>query len=475
MVETKSDLFQGMHTAFKELQNNTQNMATTTAKERMELLNNFLRVFELKKEEIEAAVYRDYKRSVLETELSEFWLVKKELNFAIRHLEDWVRPKRVPTPLVFFGSSSFIHYEAKGTVLIISPWNFPFNLTFSPLISAIAAGNTVMIKPSEFTSHSSHLIKQIVEEAFPENIVTVCEGGADVSKELLTFPFNHIFFTGSTRVGKLVMKAAAENLTSVTLELGGKTPVIIDETADLKMAAQKTVYAKFLNNGQVCLASDYVFVQENVAAEFKMHLLNELEKMYPEENLLLNKDYARLVNDQQLTKVSELIEDAIEKGGKLLKSRQIEEDNRFIAPTLIENISSDMRIAQEEIFGPILPIKSYTNLEQVIDHIHQGSKPLAVYLFSKNKKNVNHVLANVSAGATLVNEVYIHHYNSYLPFGGVNHSGIGKSHGHFGFLEFTNQKAVVKQWLPFSATKLIQPPYSASKKRLAKLIVKFFS
>ena len=475
MVETKSDLFQGMHTAFKELQNNAQNMATTTANERMELLNNFLRVFELKKEEIEAAVYRDYKRSVLETELSEFWLVKKELNFAIRHLEDWVRPKRVPTPLVFFGSSSFIHYEAKGTVLIISPWNFPFNLTFSPLISAIAAGNTVMIKPSEFTSHSSHLIKQIVEEAFPENIVTVCEGGADVSKELLTFPFNHIFFTGSTRVGKLVMKAAAENLTSVTLELGGKTPVIIDETADLKMAAQKTVYAKFLNNGQVCLASDYVFVQENVAAEFKMHLLNELEKMYPEENLLLNKDYARLVNDQQLTKVSELIEDAIEKGGKLLKSRQIEEDNRFIAPTLIENISSDMRIAQEEIFGPILPIKSYTNLEQVIDHIHQGSKPLAVYLFSKNKKNVNHVLANVSAGATLVNEVYIHHYNSYLPFGGVNHSGIGKSHGHFGFLEFTNQKAVVKQWLPFSATKLIQPPYSAAKKRLAKLIVKFFS
>lgn len=460
---------------FAELKANEQSVRNSSAKERLTWLKKLKAEILLRKPEIKAAIYADYKRSPVETELAEIWVVIKEINFAMRHLRGWMRPKHVPTPITFLGSSSAIYYEAKGTSLIISPWNFPFNLSFAPLVSAIAAGNPVVLKPSEQTPHSAQLIEEIITAVFPSNVVRVVQGGVEVSNELLAHRFSHIFFTGSPKVGSIVMEAAAKHLTSVTLELGGKTPVIIDESANLKDAARKTVHSKMVNNGQVCLATDHVFVHQNVAKQFNKLLRKEMNRMFPADGLVDNPDYARVATTRQFLNMQDFINDAIEKGASVPENLTLKSEERFVSPVIINDVSSDMRVDQEEIFGPILPIKTFVSVNEVIDSINQGFKPLVMYIFSKNDKFKKSLLKHTSSGAVVINDVYIHHFNSHLPFGGVNHSGIGKSHGYFGFLEFSNQRAVVNQWFPVSTSTLLQPPYTSWKKRLIKVIVKFFS
>jgi len=462
-------------THFERLKANAPLLNKSAAKERIKMLKKLLRVVLSKQDAIADALHLDYGRHPVETGLADTWVVVKEIRFAIRNLENWMKPRYVPTSLVFFGSTSSIHFEAKGVVLILAPWNFPFNLTLSPLVSAIAAGNTVMIKPSEFTKHSSKLIGEIIDESFSKEHVVLCEGNAELSAALLKLPFNHIFFTGSERVGKLVMKAAAENLTSVTLELGGKSPVIVDKTVDLKLAARMAAYAKFCNNGQVCIGADYVYVHEAVAEKFIAFFKEAIAKMYPHKRFRENAAYARIVSPQHFDRIKSLVDDALDKGAELQMEIEVDKEQRFISPVLLTNVTEGMLVNQQEIFGPILPVKTFAHLEELPANIIAHGNPLAMYIFSKDKKAVRYLLQHVSAGACIVNEAFIHHFNSHLPFGGINKSGIGKSHGHFGFLEFSNQKAVIRQWLPWHVSKLLQPPYTKFSNFLTKLLIKYFS
>ncbi len=473
-MTTGTGLEQEIGQKFAALKQGASTMATTTVQQRKAMLTKLLKTVVAKRAKIQDALYADYDRSPIETDIADTWVVVKELKYAIKNMDNWMADKHVPTPIAFFGASSRIQFEAKGVVLIISPWNFPFNLTLSPLVSAISAGNTVMVKPSEFTINSSHLIGEIIEETFPPDVVNICEGSVETATELLKLPFNHIFFTGSPGVGKKVMKAAADNLASVTLELGGKSPAIVDETVNLKKTAKMLAQSKFYNKGQICIATDYVFVHESVADKFGLAVTEALKELYPEDQFQKNRDYARLVDVRHMNRITAMVDDAVGKGGNLLTQVEVNEEYRFVSPVVVSGVTSDMLIDQEEIFGPIMPIKTFKKLDEVIDAINAGEKPLAMYIFSKKKQVQKRLLNETSSGAAIINEVSIHHFNSELPFGGVNNSGIGKSHGYFGFLEFSNQKAVVKQWLPFNISALLQPPYTAFTKWLVDKLVRIF-
>ena len=459
---------------FKLLKDYAPTMAQSTIKARKAWLKKFLKTILTHREDITAALYADYQRSAIETELADTWVVVKEIRFALRHMDDWLKPKHVPTPLPFVGSSSYIYQEAKGVVLIISPWNFPFNLSFSPLISAIAAGNTVYIKPSEFTPHSSALIAKIVAEVFPPNVVQVAHGGVEESQALLKLPFNHIFFTGSPSVGKIVMKAAAENLTSVSLELGGKSPTILDADINVAAIARNVVYSKYTNSGQVCIDTDYIYVHEKIADKFLAAAKACLLELYPKDTLAKGGTYAKIVNARQFRRLNGLLEDAIQKGATAHLSGELDEASCFFPPVILSGLNSDMEIEKNEIFGPILPIKTFTDINRLPALINEGGKPLAMYVFTNKKDHANMLIANVPAGAVLVNETFIHHFNSYLPFGGIGTSGLGKSHGYFGFQEFSNQKAVLKHWLPWRPSGMLHPPYTKFSKFLVNLLMKYF-
>lgn len=460
---------------FAELKAGVPYMLSTGATERISLLKKLLRSIIANRYSMQQALLADYGRSPEETDLADTWVIIKELKFAIRHLRGWMRPKNVPTPLPFVGSSSSIKYQGKGVVLILSPWNFPFNLSFSPLISAIAAGNTVLIKPSEHTPNSAALIEKIVAEVFPKNLVRVLQGGVLLSQKLLKLPFNHIFFTGSPTIGMVVMKAAAENLASVTLELGGKSPTIVHRDVNLKQTAKQVAYSKFSNSGQVCIATDYLFVHKSIAPDFINALNAAIQTIYPNLSAHENADYARIVNQNHALRIDKLRTDAQRKGAQLIHASAANNPSeRFIAPTLLADISAEMDISETEIFGPILPIKTYENIEDVLLILQDEAPPLALHIFTKNKKLAQNIIDNTRSGAVLVNETFIHHFNSHLPFGGVNKSGIGKSHGYFGFLEFSNQKAVVKHHLPWQPSSLLHPPYTNFSKWLVNLLLRWF-
>jgi len=462
-------------TRFSALQANAPHMAQTTASERRAMLKKLLAVVLAHRVDIQTAMNADYGRHAIETDLAETWLVVKEIKFAMRHLAHWMRPKRVPTSVAFFGARAQINFEAKGVALIISPWNFPFNLSLSPLVSAIAAGTTVLIKPSVFTPHSSALIKAIVDEALPPNVAFVAEGGLAFSKTLLTLPFNHIFFTGSPAVGSVVMKAAADNLASVTLELGGKSPSVVDAGVNVAKVARQIVFSKFTNSGQVCIATDFVLVHEKIKNQFLAEVNVAVASMYPKGTASQKPEYARVVDKRHALRIKSLIEDAVEKGAQLSTALDADFEERYISPIVLTNVHDEMNVMRDEIFGPILPIKTFTNHEEVLADLQKGDKPLALHVFTTNQKFAENVVNRVSAGAVVVNESFIHHFNSHLPFGGINHSGMGKSHGHFGFLEFSNQKAVVVQWLPWHISALLRPPYGKLSKALSNFLIKYIS
>lgn len=411
-------------------------------------------------------IYKDFKKSREEVLLTEIKPVIDEIDHNINHIHQWARDKYVGSSIAFLGTKSKVVNEAKGVTLIIAPWNYPFNLCIGPLVSAIAAGCTAMIKPSENTPFTANLIVKLIQEVFPPKEATVFIGDYKVSQELLKLPFNHIFFTGSPQVGKIVMKAAAEHLTSVTLELGGRNPLIVDETANVKDTAQKIIWGKFLNCGQTCISINYIYVHESKAQKLEEELKKQLAKMFPKGT----QDYTHVVNANHFNRVKSLIEDSVKAGAKLVAGGEYNETTNRIEPTILNNVTLDSPIFKEEIFGPALPILTYTDIDKVIDVINTVEKPLALYVFSKSSKKTNHIVNNTSAGTVAINDTTIQFAHTDLPFGGVNNSGIGKAHGEYGYLEFTNQKSVLKQRVGWTSPKLIYPPYTGFKKKLIKFL-----
>ncbi|MDA9120839.1 aldehyde dehydrogenase family protein [Flavobacteriales bacterium] len=461
-----------IHKIFEAQQQNHLKVGNTTVAERRAKLKKLHQTIEKYRPRIKEALYNDYKKHPSEVDLTEVYPITTEIKHARRELSNWMEDERVSTPIALIGSSSYIKYEAKGVVLIISPWNFPFNLTFGPLVSAIAAGNTVVIKPSEVTPHSSALMKELLAEVFNENEIAVIEGGKDTSTELLALPFNHIFFTGAPSIGKIVMQAAAKNLTSVTLELGGKSPTIVDETADIDMAARRIAWGKCLNNGQVCIAPDYVFVHESKKPEF-VEAVNKYIKKFYTENVSEESSYARIVNGHHFNRVKGYIDDAVSKGATIESEGKVDEAQNFIPPTVMTNVSKESTLMTNEIFGPVMPIFTFNSLDEVIAEVNSREKPLALYIYSKKNKNINYLLENTRAGGSCINHNAVHFFNTNLPFGGSNNSGIGKGHGKDGFLAFSNARGVFRQHIP-NALELLLPPYTKFSQTLIDLTIKYF-
>ena len=451
-------------------------MRQSTAVQRIALLKKMMDWIKTNMEDINRAIHADFKKPYPEIGISEIYPVTSAIKHAIQHLETWMKPKKVHTPITMLGSDSYIHYEPKGSSLIISPWNYPFSLALGPLASALSAGCTAIIKPSEMTPHTSALIRRMVEEIFDKSQVAVFEGDVDVAQKLLAKPFDHIFFTGSPSVGKMIMKAAAENLSSITLELGGKSPVIIDSKTNLKDAAEKIVMTKLLNCGQTCVAPDYVLVHTSVKDTFLTELKENIQKMYDPKNMGVekSKDYARIVNTRHLKRIKHLLADAEMKGAQIFWGGYVNEEDNFFEPTILTGLSEEMDIMHEEIFGPILPVISYSDLEEAINYINLKPKPLALYVFSKDNDTIKRVFKETSSGAAVANDCALHFLQNELPFGGVNNSGIGKAHGYFGFLTFSNEKAVMKQRIGMTATKPIYPPYGIISKKIIDSLLKWF-
>lgn len=458
------------HQLFNQQKAHAKLVAKSTAKERIEKIKA-IRDWTFENEDrVFKALYADFKRGENETKISEILPVTGEARYIIKHLKSWMRPESIDVPLRLLGTTGKIIHEPKGNCLIISPWNYPFNLTLKPLLQAVAAGNVCIIKPSEMTPNTSALLKEMISELFEQNEVCVIEGDANTAIELQKLPFNHVFFTGSPAVGKMVMAAAAKNLASVTLELGGKCPAIIDEKVDLDDAASKLIFGKFMNNGQTCIAPDYLLVHSEVKEAFSKKLVEQLTKMYG-DNIEQNPDYARVVNGQHLSRLQDWLEDAKSKGAKVLAGGKSNTSENYFAPTLVSDVTEEMTIMQQEIFGPILPIKTYDNLDEALEYINVNEKPLALYLFTKSSETKKIVSESTSSGAFVINDVVIHYLIEASPFGGVNNSGIGKSFGHYGFVEFSNIKPVVEN--KFSQTSLFAPPYNPYIKTLLNAVSKW--
>lgn len=464
--------FAEMQRVFSIQKEKAISLRTSTPRERRRKLIDLKKWVLGNEEKICIALHKDFKKSEVETKASEIMPVLAEIKYTIKNLKEWMRPTSASVPLLFLGTSNKLHREPKGTSLIIAPWNYPFHLMVKPLVSAIAAGCTVIMKPSEMTTHTAQLITEMSSELFSEDEVYTFTGGADVAINLQKLPFDHIFFTGSPAVGKMVMTAAAKHLTSVTLELGGKSPVIVDETADISATAASLLYGKFLNAGQTCVAPDYTFVHESVHDKLIDQLSIHLEKMSG-ENIAESEDYCRIINENHYSRVSQLLNNAKEKGAQVKLGGLTRDTDNFIQPSILTEVTDEMDIMQEEVFGPILPIMKYKDLAEPIAYINKNEKPLALYIFSKSGRNKRKINKETSAGATVINDLMIQVIYKGMPFGGVNNSGIGKTGGEFGFLEFTNLKASVTNHL--AATSLFHPPYKPWVQKLVDVAMKYLS
>jgi aldehyde dehydrogenase (NAD+) len=403
------------------------------------LLKKLLQSIQKNEEAILEALHRDFKKPYFETYISEVYYVVSDLKHTISNLEKWAKPKRVWPSILNFPSSDYIYSEPYGRVLIIAPWNYPFHLAMSPLIAAIAAGNTVVLKPSELTFHTAQVLTKIIKDTFDVKEAVVVQGGAEFTQSLLAKRWDYIFFTGSVFVGKIVAAAAAKNLTPVTLELGGKNPCIIDEGANLEIAVKRIVWSKFLNAGQTCIAPDYILIQGKEKYNFVELLKKEITRAYgknPEES----EDFARIINDKNWNRLNKMIDPS-----RVIFGGESNENERYISPTLIDEPPLDSDVMKEEIFGPILPIISYHDEKDIEDIIKNFEKPLALYVFTEDKKMAEKMITKFSFGGGCVNDCIMHILNNRLPFGGVGHSGIGAYHGKWSFETFSHQKGIIKK------------------------------
>ena len=408
------------------------------------------------------AIYKDFKKSEFETFGTEISFIYKDIDFYVKNLNSLAKPKKVTTNIVNQLGSSKIYQDPLGNCLIIGAWNYPYQLTLTPVIAAIAAGNTCMIKPSELPENTMKAIAKLINENFDAEFLYVVEGGVEETTEILKLRFDKIFFTGSPKVGKIVYKAAAEHLTPVTLELGGKSPAFITENADLEVAARRIVWGKFINAGQTCIAPDYLYVHEKIKDKFVEKLISEIKKRNYHENA---EHYCQIINERNFDRLEKMIDRE-----KVIFGGELNRETRYISPTVLENVNWEDAVMQEEIFGPILPILTYKNLHETILKIINEEKPLSAYLFSKSSDEHEMFLENLNFGGGCINDTLMHISNDNLPFGGVGNSGIGNYHGKFGFDTFSHQKAVLNKSI-YLEPEIKYPPYSEGKLKILKKLL----
>lgn len=408
---------------------------------RIDNLRKLKEVIKVNENKILEALNKDLGKSNFESYATEIGIVYDEINVHIKNIKKWARRERKKSSIIYYPSKSYVYKEPYGVTLIIGPFNYPFQLVIAPLIGAISAGNTAIIKPSENTKNISILLEEIINENFEEEylkVVSPLEGKEAVSY-LLEFPFDYIFFTGSVRVGKIIMEKAAKNLTPITLELGGKSPCIVDSDAKLELAAKRIVWGKFLNAGQTCVAPDYLCVHKNIKEKLLKLIISEIHKQFGEE-IKTSPDYPRIVNNNSLTRLSNYIKD-----GEVYYGGSFDDLGLYMEPTILVNTDVNSAVMTEEIFGPILPVIEFDNIENIIDFINRREKPLALYYFSESKKNINYILRATTSGGVTINDTIIHVANGNLPFGGVGNSGIGNYHGKASFDTFTHKRSVMKR------------------------------
>ncbi|EZW73063.1 aldehyde dehydrogenase [Staphylococcus aureus] len=436
--------------------NTQQTKDISFRKEQLKKLSKAIKSYE---SDILEALYTDLGKNKVEAYATEIDITLKSIKNARKELKNWTKTKNVDTPLYLFPTKSYIKKEPYGTVLIIAPFNYPFQLVFEPLIGAIAAGNTAIIKPSELTPNVARVIKRLINETFDANYIEVIEGGIEETQTLIHLPFDYVFFTGSENVGKIVYQAASENLVPVTLEMGGKSPVIVDETANIKVASERICFGKFTNAGQTCVAPDYILVHESVKDDLITALSKTLREFYG-QNIQQSPDYGRIVNLKHYHRLTSLLNSA---QMNIVFGGHSDEDERYIEPTLLDHVTNDSAIMQEEIFGPILPILTYQSLDEAIAFIHQRPKPLSLYLFSEDENATQRVINELSFGGGAINDTLMHLANPKLPFGGVGASGMGRYHGKYSFDTFTHEKSYI-----FKSTRLESgvhlPPYKGKFK-----------
>ena len=441
---------------------------TTSYKERIEFLKALRKGILARKSALITALNEDFSgRSTQETILADIIPTIGIIDYTIKRLRNWMKPQKRHVAMHFMPAKNQVELQPKGVVLIISPWNYPVSLSILPMATALAAGNRVILKPSECTPSTSEVLAQLVSDALPADRATVLTGDADVSVALCKMPFDHILFTGSTNVGRLVMKSAAENLTPVTLELGGKSPAIVHSQYDLAKAAASIARAKLLNAGQTCIAPDYAMVPRDKIDDFVDHYKKSVAELYPQ--LATTPDYTSIINQRHFDRLSGLLADAVDKGGKVFAvgpEGQKYSGKRKLHPHIVLNMSDDMDVANEEIFGPILPIVAYDNIEQASDYINQRPRPLALYYYDNNSARVKHFLGSTISGGAAVNDAILQFVQDDLPFGGIGPSGMGVCHGYEGFKEFSHAKSVFYQ-AKFNGGAMLNPPYGKMFERIA--------
>ena len=448
----------------------------TTAAERVAKLRRLRAAIVEREAAIREAMFEDFRKSATEVDLTELYPSLVEIKDAIDSLHRWMKPRRVATPMALLGTQSWVQYEPRGVVLIIGPWNYPFQLMIAPLVAAIAAGNSAICKPSELTEHTSALLAELLGAVFPEDEVAVVQGGPAETQRLLALPFDHFFFTGSTRVGRIVAEAAARHLASTTLELGGKSPAVIDDSADLPTAANRLVWGKFVNAGQTCIAPDYVLVSERRRDALVGELRRSIAAMYgaSEDARRKSPDLCRVINARNFDRLKKMLDDSVGQGAHIAIGGTSDAAERYIAPTVLTDVGPDAPVMAEEIFGPILPILTYKQLDDVPPLITARDKPLALYVFAEDQRAIDAILDGTTAGGTCINNAMLHFANPNLPFGGVGASGTGSYHGVHGFRAFSHERAVLRQGR-VDVLKTVYPPYGPKVTRMVKWMVKLFA
>lgn len=438
---------------------------TLEYKFRMDMLFRFKNMLKQNQDKIVAALKKDFGKSYFESYATEMLMIHDELNYMLKNLRKLMKPQKVSTPITHFYSKSRVYSEPFGNVLIISPWNYPFTLSFSPMIGAMAAGNTVVLKPSEMTPHSSALMREMIAETFPSEYITVVEGDGETTQALIRENFDYLFFTGSDAVGREVMKTASEYLTPVTLELGGKSPAIVAADADLVKAAVRIAWGKTVNAGQTCIAPDYVLVHRSVKNRFILLVQKAWDRLYGMD-IFENEDFPSIINEKHFKRIIELFEQE-----EILYGGRSDLDTRKIEPTIVDEPALDSRMMQEEIFGPILPILSYDSFDEVVNIIRHREKPLALYLFTEKRALKEEVSKTLSFGGGVINDTLIHFANSNLPFGGVGSSGMGNYHGKYSFATFSHAKGMSEKTTLFDIA-FRYPPYTDFKEKVIHFISK---
>lgn len=444
----------------------------STPEKRIGWIKTLLRRINSEEKAIEKALYQDFHKSGIETTITEVLSVQMELKHIAKHLKSWMKDKRVGRSLMMPNVNGYLHYEPKGNALIITPWNYPFQLPIVHLASAIAAGNTVILKLSEFSPYSNQLISKIISDLFPKDHIAVVEGAVEETTHLLSLKFDHIHFTGSPKVGKIVMEAASKNLTDITLELGGKSPAVIDKNVNLKQVVKNLIWAKFVNAGQTCIAPDYILAHRHQKHQIEELFRKELEEAFGSDPLN-SPDYARIINESQFERLKEGLESAKNLGAVIISGGRLDAKLNYIEPTVITTVAATNPLMTDEIFGPILPIVYYSQNQEAIDFINSKEKPLALYIFSKDSNFSKHIIRHTSAGSTCINDAMIQIMHPNLPFGGINNSGIGQSMGKFGFKSFSHERAVADvKIMPVSS--MFWFPYTEKTNKMIQWIRKLF-